>query len=195
MGQRFGGGRGYGPKILLYVLKMTLRLRNISFWITSVYGPAENNAEKDVFLDELIASQPPANTPWICLGDFNLICDARDKNNNNINRRQLRKFRQALDASELLEIKLQNGRYTWSNGQRNPTLVHLDRVFCNKEWDDLFSGYILQALSSSLSNQCPLFLCNQQQPHRMATFRFDIFGPEPRTSMMWYRLLGSFLCD
>lgn len=48
-----------------------------------------------------MAAQPPANAPWICLGDFNLIYEARDKNNNNINRAQMRKFRQTLDASEL----------------------------------------------------------------------------------------------
>lgn len=74
-----------------------------------------------------------------------------------------------------MEIKLQNRKYTWSNGQRNPTLVHLDRFFCNKEWDDLFNNLSLQAMSSSLSDHCPLFLCNQQNPPRPAFFRFEVF--------------------
>lgn len=69
---------------------------------------------------------------------------------------------------------MQNRKYTWSNGQRQRTLVHLDRVFCNKEWDDLFTNYSLQALSSSLSDHCPL-LCKLNQPHTMARFRFEVF--------------------
>lgn len=87
----------------------------------------------------------------------------------------MRRFRQALDASELMEIRLQNRRYTWSNGRRSPTLVKLDRVFCNKEWDDILPDVGLVALSSSLSDHCPLFLCNQQRPFRRATFKFENF--------------------
>jgi hypothetical protein len=45
------------------------------------------------------------------------------------------KFRRTLDDCELLELSLQNRRYTWSNDQQNPTLVRLDRVFCNPEWE------------------------------------------------------------
>ena len=113
------------------------------------------------------------NTPWICLGDFNLICVARDKNNGNINRAHMRKFRKALDASELFELRLLNRRYTWSNGRATPTLVHLDRVFCNHDWSALFPVIGLQALSRSLLDHCPLFLCSQQQQPRKATFKFE----------------------
>ena len=87
----------------------------------------------------------------------------------------MRRFRQALDASELMEIKLQNRKYTWSNGRRNPTLVKLDRVFCNREWDEILPSAGLLALSSSLSDHFPLFLCNQQQPHRKVSFKFETF--------------------
>jgi len=152
----------------------TLLQFNSTFVITAVYGPSDN-ARKDAFLAELMDCQPATDTPWLCLGDFNLICEAQDKNNSNINRTQMRKFRRTLDASDLIEIKLQNRKYTWSNGQRNPTLVHLDRCFRNKEWDDIFPHHSLQALSSSLSDHCPLLLCNQQCPPRPAAFRFEQF--------------------
>jgi exonuclease III len=153
---------------------VTLKLTNSKFMLTTVYGPT-NSADKSDFLDELRNSRPGGNMPWLCLGDFNLICEAQDKNNTNINRGLMRRFRQALDASELMEIKLQNRKYTWSNGRRNPTLVKLDRVFCNHEWDNLLPDMGLMALSSSLSDHCPLFLCNQQQPYRRATFKFESF--------------------
>lgn len=155
-------------------MELSLNLSNTTFWITRVYGPTDNSA-KAFFLTELCNCQPPTTIPWICLGDFNLICEEGDKNNDNINRRQIREFRRALDASELLEIKLINRRYTWSNGRFNPTLVLLDRVFCNKDWDNLFPQLSLLALSSSLSDHCPLVLCNHQLPPRRATFRFEQF--------------------
>ena len=104
-----------------------------------------------------------------------MIYEARDKNNNNINRRLMGRFRRALDASELMELRLQNRRYTWSNGRAQPTLVHLDRVFCNKEWDAIFPTVNLQALSSSLSDHSPLFLGIQQQAPRIISFKFEQF--------------------
>lgn len=155
-------------------LKLTLKLSNTHFWITVVYGPTDDS-EKGQFLNELISCQPRGTEAWVCLGDFNLICEAGDKNNSNINRRQMRDFRQALDASELIELKLINRRYTWSNGRLKPTLVHLDRMFCNNSWDSVFPRASLMALSSSLSDHCPLFLCNHTMQPRRATFRFEQF--------------------
>lgn len=74
-----------------------------------------------------------------------------------------------------MEINLQNRKYTRSNGRRNPTLVRLDRAFCSRDWDEMFPDISMQAMSSSLSDHCPLFLCNMHQPHRRATFKFESF--------------------
>lgn len=88
-------------------MKMTLNLMNSSFWLTTVYGPSEDSGKMD-FLAELINCQPAQSDPWVCLGDFNLIYEARDKNNANLNCTHMRRFRQALDASDLIELRLQN---------------------------------------------------------------------------------------
>lgn len=100
-------------------LKRTMKLTNASFLITSVYGPTDDSL-KTLFLDELIDCQPRAGTPWLCLGYFNLIYQARDKSYANINRRLMGLFHRALDASELMELKLQNRQYTWSIGSGFP---------------------------------------------------------------------------
>jgi len=54
-------------------------------------------------------------------------------------------------------------------------MVHLDRFFCNKGWDNFFSSLCLQALASSMSDHCPLLLCNQERPPRKAKFKFEQF--------------------
>lgn len=155
-------------------IELRLKMNNVNFLLTVVYGPTESRA-KASFLNEQISCQPIANIPWLYIGDFNLISDASDKNNANINRRQMRAFRQALDASELIEIRLVNQKYTWSNCRLRPTLVHLDKAFCNRAWDDCFPPLSLLALSSTLSDHCPLLLCNHQLPLRRASFRFEHF--------------------
>ncbi|KAJ1259499.1 hypothetical protein BS78_10G160700 [Paspalum vaginatum] len=87
----------------------------------------------------------------------------------------MRQFRDTLNSCELMEIPLQNCKFTWSNERRNPTLVKLDRVFCNAEWDTIFSTHALHALATSLSDHCPLLLCNQCGPRRPKSFKFENF--------------------
>jgi hypothetical protein len=145
-----------------------------SFLMTTVYGPVEES-DKPIFLIELAAIKPTGSTPWIALGDFNLIYEARDKNNTNINHRLMGQFWRTLDECELLEIALQNHKYTWSNECAMPMLIRLDHVFCNKEWDLRFSGFVLQALPSSLSDHCSLFLCQQIRPRQLPAFHFENF--------------------
>ena len=70
---------------------------------------------------------------WLLLGDFNLIYKASDKNNNHLNTRLMRFFREVLDECDLREIHLPNRKFTWSNKRQNPMQAKLDRVFCNEE--------------------------------------------------------------
>lgn len=147
-------------------------LTNASFKITTCYGPADDGRKKD-FLHEMISTKPEVGVPWLIMGDFNLIYKASDKNNLNHNRRLMGRFRAALDDCELLEICLQNRKFTWSNERQSPTLVRLDRAFCNSEWEILFPGYALQALSTGASDHCPILLGNHEQGLRKACFRFE----------------------
>jgi hypothetical protein len=83
------------------------------------------------------------------------------------------KFRRALDECELMEVTLQNKKYTWSNERENPTMVRLDRVFCNTDWEASFTNFALHALSTSVSDHCPLFLTRQTGVVRKARFKFE----------------------
>lgn len=99
-----------------------LQSNNPPFLLTTCYGPADDS-HKEEFLAELRSIKPTANIPWMIIGDFNLIYQAADKSNLNLNRRLTGKFRRALDDCELMELSLQNRKYTWSNERENPTLV------------------------------------------------------------------------
>ena len=122
-----------------------------------VYGPSEDS-DKESFLVELIAAKPPTDTPWLIVGDFNMICEARDKNNHNLNRRLMGRFGAALNTLELKDIRLQNMRFTWSSEQGNLILSILGRMLCNSEGDIFISGHSLLALFTSCLDHYPLLL-------------------------------------
>lgn len=149
----------------------------ITFWITTVYGPTDDN-KKDDFLAELSRSRPPQGEPWLINGDFNVIYEARDKSNHNINRRIMSRFRDAIDRACLREIKCKNRRFTWSNERENPTFVAIDKVFYNQEWEAIFPSYTLMAASTSCSDHCPLLLTDAAAPPRKAVFKFESFWPK-----------------
>ena len=64
---------------------------------------------------------------------------------------------------------------TGSNERDDPTLVKLDRAFCNPGWELAFGNHVLTSLSSSLSDHCPLMLSSQNSPRRPPSFRFENF--------------------
>lgn len=144
--------------------------------LTTVYGPADEGL-KQLFLDDLHRIRGMVAGAWLLIGDFNLIYEARDKNNGNVNHRLMAQFRDALQSSDLLEIKLSGRKFTWSNEQQTPTLVRLDRAFCSPEWDAMFSAARLQPLATAMSDHCPLLLtCDTATPRR-PRFRFEAFWP------------------
>jgi exonuclease III len=142
--------------------------------LTTVYGP-HDDARKQSFLNEVVQIYNSITDPWIIIGDYNLIKETRDKNNSNIDRRWMLKFRAALNSSNLHEIQLIGRKYTWSNEQHPPTLVRLDRAFCTLDWEMRFSAAKLLPQSTGISDHCPLLLVNEGITKVNRRFRYEGF--------------------
>ncbi|WVZ64360.1 LOW QUALITY PROTEIN: hypothetical protein U9M48_013890 [Paspalum notatum var. saurae] len=91
-----------------------------NWWFTGVYGP-QLDSEKLLFLQELRDIRALCSGPWLVAGDFNLIYQAADKNNTNLDRAMMGRFRRLLDDLEIKEIPLFGRKYTWSNERSSPT--------------------------------------------------------------------------
>jgi hypothetical protein len=76
-----------------------------SFLLTTVYGPTKDDV-KPSFLDELWSLKLASLTPWMVLGDFNFIYEAKDKINLNLKHKLMGCFRHTLDTCELFEFAL-----------------------------------------------------------------------------------------
>jgi hypothetical protein len=75
-------------------------------------------------------SETQSPLPWSLAHscDFNIILKEEDKNNSNLGRAMMGRFRRWTDDLALKELPLLGRNFTWSNGQSRPTLVRLDRV-------------------------------------------------------------------
>jgi hypothetical protein len=65
--------------------------------------------------------------PMVMGGDFNLIRHYSDKNNKNVNQDLMDVFNMFIH--QLQEIKWSGIRYTWTNKQKHPIMVALDRIW------------------------------------------------------------------
>lgn len=156
------------------VLFQTLQGRQ--WWFTGVYGP-QLDAHKLLFLQELRNVRAGCPGPWLMARDFNLIYQAEDKNNNNIDRAMIGRFRHLINDLELQEIDLIGRRYMWSSERNAPTLVLLDRAFCNNEWDLLFPNHILHSTAAGISDHCPLIVALRGDSPEKRRFHFESFWP------------------
>ena len=108
-------------------------------------------------------------------GDFNMIYRAQDKNNDRLDRRSMRRFRNFLHSLLLEEIPLSGRQFSWSSERDNPTLELLDRVFASSDWFAAFPNHALKPLSSDCSDHCPLLLNLLTVQGGKRRFRFESF--------------------
>lgn len=102
-----------------------------NIFITNVYDPSQRDLKLE-FLEELKQIEPPPESPWLLIEDFNLIIRfPNEKNNNNFRRCEADAFNDTIDHLALLELPLLDRQFTWSNKRTSPTLVRLDRVLIN----------------------------------------------------------------
>lgn len=146
------------------------------WWLTGVYGP-QSDADKAEFLLELEEIRDLHAGPWAVVGDFNLLVNPEDKNNELINRRMIARFRAKLNLLELKELYLIGRRYTWTNERRLPTMEKIDHVFSTTSWEDLHPSCLLTALGTAVSYHCPLLLDLDAGFCMGRRFRFESFWP------------------
>lgn len=106
-------------------------------------------------------------------GDFNLILDAQDKNNANIKKRNMGRFRCFMIEMELKDVILHGRRFTWSNNRQCPTLEKLDRILVSVDWEEQFPDCFLQALSTDILDHYPLLLATNAALHAKPRFHFE----------------------
>lgn len=143
---------------------------NLLWRYTTIYGPNARTLKQD-FWDELRSCLDSQEIPWIICGDFNAIFDLGDKSGGPPNLEDIRDANAFLHDLHLLEPPMKGRRFSWTNGQAEPTWVKLDRFIVNGTCANLFTKMIQNSLSRLGSDHVPIRLevgyhCSKPRPFR-----------------------------
>lgn len=111
--------------------------------------------------------------PWLIAGDFNLLREPGDKNNDNFDASLADAFNATIHDLALLELPLLDKLFTWSNKRVCPTLACLDRVFLNGTLETAIPNTTLTSLSHATSNHTPLLVTMDTTIPKTRCFRFE----------------------
>lgn len=75
--------------------------------------------------------------PWCLGGDWNAILSQSERNRAGGNTNNRRRFRNFLNAQNLMDLPMAGGRFTWKNSQNPSLLSRLDRFVVSADWEDL----------------------------------------------------------
>jgi hypothetical protein len=151
---------------------ITMLSENKTWTLKGVYGP-QSDADKILFIQEIVDVKPHALLAWLILGDFNLIICAQDKNNARLNVSMINRFQSNIDNLELARIELRGKKYTWCNDQQSPTMTKIDHFFASTDWLEIFPRSELCALASLGSDHSALFLQGDINRDFYMGFRFE----------------------
>jgi exonuclease III len=160
-----------------FFVKFRLRDRKSDFkWVlVAVYGAAQPEF-KESFLTELVQSCNDEKLPLCIGGDFNIIRDSTEKNNDRFEERWPFLFNAVIDSLDLRELEMSGRKFTWANSRRVPTYERLDRVLVSTEWEQNFPLATVEALNREISDHTPLLLSTGEKvsPKRQPSFKFEL---------------------
>jgi exonuclease III len=112
-----------------YFLATQIRNRNTNFrsWVVNVYGPAQHE-NSGGFLQELSDFCGKENLPILLGGDFNLIRCDKERNTGQGDQKLMTSFNDFIGKFHLRELFILGAKFTWSNKQKHPIMVKLERI-------------------------------------------------------------------
>ena len=121
-----------------------------------------------------------SNLPWVCMGDFNEIMHAKEKEGGGARPGgQMQAFRGAINKSQLRDLGYVGSDFTWSRrlGCRGWVRERLDRALVSTNWDESFPAARLFHVATSVSDHSILVLKETTHPRkhmqRTKVWRFE----------------------
>ncbi|XP_062073105.1 uncharacterized protein LOC133777487 isoform X1 [Humulus lupulus] len=142
------------------------------WWFTGVYGPVIYG-RRESFWDELAGLQVICGSHWCLGGDFNVVRRVDEKLNSKSITRSMKNFDALIREMNLVDPKLQNGRYTWSNFRQRPICSRLDRFLFSPSWTEFYPFIRQEVLVRLVSDHCLVVLDSNPPSWGPSPFRFD----------------------
>lgn len=142
--------------------------------LSCFYGFLERSRRKESW-NFLRALSKLSSFPWCVIGDFNDLLYSTDKKGvHDHPNALLEDFRKVVEDSELVELDLCGGNFTWekSRGSKNWVEERLDRAFASSSWWSKFPLCKLNLIDVSVSDHNPIFLVLVNVTISRKVFRF-----------------------
>jgi hypothetical protein len=162
-----------------FYVKFKLRKKKDDFkWVlVAVYGAVQPEY-KEIFLAELVHACSKENLPLCIGGDFNIIRNTQEKNNERYDDKCPFLFNAIIDGLDLREIEMSGRKITWANSLPTPTYEKLDRVLISTEWEQKYPLATVNALCREFSDHTPLLLYsgdeNKNKNQNQSHFKFEL---------------------
>jgi hypothetical protein len=114
--------------------------------------------------------------PILIGGDFNILRNPSEKNNDNFDHRWPFLFNSVIDGLNLREREMSGRKFAWVNSLPNPMFEKLDRILMSIEWEQKFSLANVIALSRDITDHMPLLLDTGRAPSSgsQPLFKFEL---------------------
>lgn len=131
------------------------RTTNFRFWVVDIYGPAQHELSAD-FISEISEVCSKEELPFVMGGYFNLIRNNRKRNKGQGAQSLMDMFNSFIGRFQLREILISGSKFTWSNKQKDPTLIKLDRILVSDGWENNFPTCFAWSKARVGSDHLPL---------------------------------------
>jgi hypothetical protein len=149
------------------------KIDGFAWKLVVVYGTAYYDFNME-FIAELHYIMEASNLPTLIGGDFNLVRSSQEKSNGVVNANWTMLFNDWINRWALLDLKIVNRCFTWSNNQDNLIMSSLDRVLATTDWESCFPLNVVKALPKPVSDHTPLLIDTMSRARPIARmFRFE----------------------
>lgn len=179
-----------GRRMLRYISEPTLGTIDVEIhdrergnWrCTGIYG-WPGSSEKRHTMDLLKRLNEDLVSPWLCMGDFNIVSSGDGKSGGSaLNFSRIVEFRKTIESCELREVRFVGDRYTWDNEREGEELIkeRLDLAFCNESFLERHPRVVVHHLPRCGSDHCPILVSLEGEKRKTKR------GPKPfRFEAMW----------
>ncbi|XP_022137804.1 uncharacterized protein LOC111009151 [Momordica charantia] len=133
----------------------------LSGFFTTVYGSPQRSSKRELW--PFLKSMVPTNqSPWLLIGDFNVIASADEKDGRApLSPMDATPFLTTIDHCQLIDLGSSGPKFTW----KGPLIAGFDRVFerldralANSHWQLAFLDTSVRVLPMVLSDHHPIIL-------------------------------------
>uniref|UniRef100_A0A2N9IZD1 Reverse transcriptase domain-containing protein n=1 Tax=Fagus sylvatica TaxID=28930 RepID=A0A2N9IZD1_FAGSY len=142
-------------------------------WVgTGVYGPNRDDSRSELWA-ELSEIRHQWSQPWCIFGDFNVVRFPSERRGCVRVTPAMVEFSDFIEGSNLIDLPLNGGLYSWCNGSTNPSMSRIDRVLVSTDWEEHYPDVVQKLMPKPISDHNPVLLEAGGMARGKSSFKFE----------------------